>query len=344
MAAGEPSAIRDRQSLAGNLFRYGPARGAFGQPAAAFRRGRADRAARRSAGLSEHVGSERRQARPRSRRAYRTTAARARVARPRARSDVLTITGTVRNPAAASKLEGLTAVVSLLDSNGALVSTKDVPLDYRALGPGEEAPFKVQRARSGLDRAVSCELPRRHRRGSACRSAHRHETGKCAAIGALLNREASLMKHMLRPWIGLGRRRSRRAWPAAQRGGTEQEDFRFSSGVELVNVTATVTDKTGRFVPGPPAGRLHRLRRERASEGHALQQRARACQPRHRARHERQHGGREIVERPGGDRPVSHQAAPTRRRDLSLQIQQLSGSRAGLDDRSSAPQPQRSVG
>ena len=56
---------------------------------------------------------------------------------------VLTITGTVRNPASGVKVEGLTAVISLLDRSGALVSTKDVPLDYRALGPGEEAPFKV---------------------------------------------------------------------------------------------------------------------------------------------------------------------------------------------------------
>lgn len=56
---------------------------------------------------------------------------------------VLTITGTVRNPMSGVKVEGLTAVISLLDRGGALVSTKDVPLDYRALGPGEEAPFKV---------------------------------------------------------------------------------------------------------------------------------------------------------------------------------------------------------
>jgi type II secretory pathway pseudopilin PulG len=56
---------------------------------------------------------------------------------------LLTISGTVRNPSNGVKLEGLTAVVSLLDRNGVLVSTKDVPLDYRALGPGEEAPFKV---------------------------------------------------------------------------------------------------------------------------------------------------------------------------------------------------------
>jgi type II secretory pathway pseudopilin PulG len=58
-------------------------------------------------------------------------------------TNALTITGTVRNPANGVKVEGLTAVISLLDRGGALVSTKDVPLDYRALGPGEEAPFKV---------------------------------------------------------------------------------------------------------------------------------------------------------------------------------------------------------
>jgi hypothetical protein len=58
-------------------------------------------------------------------------------------TSLLTISGTVRNPSRGDKLEGLTAVVSLLDRNGALLSTKDVPLDYRALGPGEEAPFKV---------------------------------------------------------------------------------------------------------------------------------------------------------------------------------------------------------
>jgi hypothetical protein len=55
----------------------------------------------------------------------------------------LKITGTVRNPSRGVKVEGLTAVISLLDRTGALVSTKDVPLDYRALGPGEEAPFTV---------------------------------------------------------------------------------------------------------------------------------------------------------------------------------------------------------
>jgi hypothetical protein len=55
----------------------------------------------------------------------------------------LVINGIVRNPSDGRKREGLTAVVSLIDGHGGLISTKDVPLDYRALGPGEEAPFKI---------------------------------------------------------------------------------------------------------------------------------------------------------------------------------------------------------
>jgi hypothetical protein len=58
-------------------------------------------------------------------------------------TSALIISGTVRNPTSGANVEGLTAVISLLDRSGALVSTKDVPLDYRALKPGEEAPFKV---------------------------------------------------------------------------------------------------------------------------------------------------------------------------------------------------------
>jgi hypothetical protein len=64
-------------------------------------------------------------------------------------ANALTINGVVRNPANGSKLEGLTAVVSLIDEHGGLISTKDVPLDYRALGPGEEAPFRISVPDSG---------------------------------------------------------------------------------------------------------------------------------------------------------------------------------------------------
>ncbi len=59
------------------------------------------------------------------------------------------------------------------------------------------------------------------------------------------------MKHMLRFWIGL----SVAAAAIVVAGGSEvagqkQDEFRFRSGVDLVNVTATVIDRNGRFVPG----------------------------------------------------------------------------------------------
>ena len=102
------------------------------------------------------------------------------------------------------------------------------------------------------------------------------------------------MKHMLRSSIGLTAALAVVVIAgSASVAGQKQEEFRFRSGVDLVNVTATVVDRNGRFVPGLRQERLHRLRRERAAGGHALQQRARAGQPRHRARHERQHGRRE---------------------------------------------------
>ncbi len=68
--------------------------------------------------------------------------------------------------------------------------------------------------------------------------------------------------------------------------------FRFKSGVELINVTASVSDASGRFVPGlrqedflvheddQPVEVTHPTRGARAGQSH-------------RARHERQHGGAE---------------------------------------------------
>ncbi len=59
------------------------------------------------------------------------------------------------------------------------------------------------------------------------------------------------MKHMLRFWIGL----TAAAAAVVVAGGSDvagqkQDEFRFRSGVDLVNVTATVIDRNGRFVPG----------------------------------------------------------------------------------------------
>ena len=59
------------------------------------------------------------------------------------------------------------------------------------------------------------------------------------------------MKHMLRSSIGLTAALAVAVIAgSASVSGQNQEEFRFRSGVDLVNVTATVIDRNGRFVPG----------------------------------------------------------------------------------------------
>ena len=59
------------------------------------------------------------------------------------------------------------------------------------------------------------------------------------------------MKHMLRLWTGLAVAAAVMVVAgSASVAGQKDDEFRFRSGVDLVNVTATVTDRNGRFVPG----------------------------------------------------------------------------------------------
>ena len=59
------------------------------------------------------------------------------------------------------------------------------------------------------------------------------------------------MKHLLRSSIGVTAALALAVIVGSARvAGQNQEDFRFRSGVDLVNVTATVVDRSGRFVPG----------------------------------------------------------------------------------------------
>ena len=59
------------------------------------------------------------------------------------------------------------------------------------------------------------------------------------------------MKHILRSSIGVTAALALAVIAGgASVAGQNQEDFRFRSGVDLVNVTATVVDRSGRFVPG----------------------------------------------------------------------------------------------
>ena len=59
------------------------------------------------------------------------------------------------------------------------------------------------------------------------------------------------MKHMLRSSVGLTAALAVTVIAGgASVAGQKQEEFRFRSGVDLVNVTATVVDRNGRFIPG----------------------------------------------------------------------------------------------
>jgi VWFA-related protein len=59
------------------------------------------------------------------------------------------------------------------------------------------------------------------------------------------------MKHMLRSSVGLSAALAVAVIAGGARvAGQKQDEFRFRSGVDLVNVTATVVDRNGRFVPG----------------------------------------------------------------------------------------------
>ena len=55
----------------------------------------------------------------------------------------LAISGLVRNPAAAHPLTRLSAVVFLFDQAGTLVGSGRAPVDFTALGAGDESPFVV---------------------------------------------------------------------------------------------------------------------------------------------------------------------------------------------------------
>ena len=70
----------------------------------------------------------------------------------------------------------------------------------------------------------------------------------------------------------------------------QDNGFRFRAGVDLVNVTVTVTDATGRFVSGLTRDDFVVVQRRKATSHHAFQRRTCAGQSWRCARHERQHG------------------------------------------------------
>jgi hypothetical protein len=58
-------------------------------------------------------------------------------------ADRLTISGTVRNPAGAAPARDVTAVAFLFDRDGSFLMSGRAPLDFTAIGPGDESPFVI---------------------------------------------------------------------------------------------------------------------------------------------------------------------------------------------------------
>ena len=134
-----------------------------------------------------------------------------------------------------------------------------------------------------------------------------------------------------------GRRRRRGVTPRRQSAAeTDAPDsaFRFRSGVELINVTATVSDASGRFVPGLTQDdfivyeddqrvEVTHFSAERVpvSLGIALDTSGSMA-------------GEKMGAARGAHRAIRRRAARSERRAVSLSLQQLSGAGAGMDARS----------
>ena len=154
--------------------------------------------------------------------------------------DLLTVTGTVR--VRGRDTAPVTAVVTGRDAAGRIVASAHAPLDDAALDlerrvvvPGVGVRPRRPPLPGQVRNAAWTAYARRPARGAhggtshTMTSPHSHSTVR------------SPLRALLLPVL-----------LAAALGGLAahaQDGFRFKSGVDLINVTATVTDEDGRFVP-----------------------------------------------------------------------------------------------
>ena len=227
---------------------------------------------------------------------------------------VLTVSGLVRNPAAGRAVDKLEAEVRVFDPAGILIATRTALVDYLELAPGQESPFVVAAGRGGHRRPLPRQLPHRRDDAAARRSAHQHAGVGRPHGGGPMRSIAMRTANWQFPiaaaaiallLVGTG--------PAVQRPGRLQVQERRGAGERQRH--GHRPHRPLRL--GPHAGRLRRLRRQQAAGSHPLQRRARAGQPRHRARHERQHGRREDGIGQGGARPLPARAARRRKTTCS---------------------------
>ena len=141
------------------------------------------------------------------------------------------------------------ATAVLFGPDGNFLTSGRAALDFTSLAPGDESPFviavpvngTVARYRVGFrapDGSVIAHVDRR-----ADSTAAAAQPGSREHAMAALTRVAVLAALAAVATVSAQER-------PQERQGSDQESFRFRSGVELINVTATVSDGRGRFVSG----------------------------------------------------------------------------------------------
>ena len=127
------------------------------------------------------------------------------------------------------------AVVFVFDRDGGFVASGRAPLEFGAIAAGDESPFPGDDPGREGRRPLPRQLP--DRRPASCPTSIGARHSRCPIEGG----------HANPPLLAtLALSLSSRSSLTAQ----SSDGFRFRSGVELVNVTATVTDDNGRFVSG----------------------------------------------------------------------------------------------
>ena len=162
--------------------------------------------------------------------------------------DRLIVRGVVRNPPSGTAVDRLAAVVFVFNREGGFLTSSRMMIDPSTLRPGGESilssPFP---ARADVGRTGEFQDRRSHR--VSCRST-RTGPGQPVKMMRATLRATSLVVVLLAALVVVLQGQQQPPPPPPPRPEGDEQGFRFKSGVELINVTATVSDQNGRFVAG----------------------------------------------------------------------------------------------
>ena len=196
----------------------------------------------------------------------------------------LVISGLVQNPRSGAALSRVVATAFLFGPDGTFLTSSRAPLDFTTLAPGVESPFvvsvpvtgQVARYRVGFrteDGQVIAHVDKRGPEALAQKSrvsdrpspqqtkGSDDDTHQAPRIGDRCRCRIVDGRDTRRP-----RARHRRTQGQQPPASDERQSFRFRTGVELINVTATVTDAERPVRLRSPQGRLPRVPGRRAAD------------------------------------------------------------------------------